>query len=527
MNDYKLWYSAPATGWSQGLPLGNGRIGAVVMAAPLREVWSMTELTYWSGQADPEPAPARGKAVLEEMRRHFMNGDYKEGDRLAKQHLQPGKQNFGTNLRLCEVVIEFVEQGQQPGETGHFRRELDLTAAVAGAVYHGRSGALHREVFASHAGNLVASRIWSSQPGTVSFTLSLVKGTEEFTVAAADGGTLDFESQATEKIHSNGACGVYAKGRVQVIISGGRIHSRDGQLVIEGADEAQIYFAVSTSYRRSGKDWESESRRTLEQAAGKSYGRLREEHIADYREQYDKVNIQLGRSYMADLPTDQRIQSLARGGEDDPQLFALFFQYGRYLTIAGSRADSPLPLHLQGIWNDGEACRMGWSCDYHLDINTQMNYYPAEITNLGESHLPLMRYIEELAQAGRTTARNLYGSPGWVAHVVSNVWGFTLPGWETSWGLNVTGGLWLATHLIEHYEYSRDHGFLERQAYPVLKEAAVFFLDYMCVHPRYGWLVTGPANSPENSFYPGAPRRGSTAAVHGTGYGSDAGAGAV
>jgi alpha-L-fucosidase 2 len=149
---------------------------------------------------------------------------------------------------------------------------------------------------------------------------------------------------------------------------------------------------------------------------------------------------------------------------------------------------------------------MGWSCDYHLDVNTEMNYYPTEITNLGESHFPLLRYVEELAQAGRETARNLYGCDGWVAHVFSNVWGFTLPGWETSWGLNVTGGLWLATHLIEHYEYSQDHAFLENVAYPVLKESAKFYLDYMCEHPRNGWLVTGPSNSPENHFYPGHSR---------------------
>lgn len=214
------------------------------------------------------------------------------------------------------------------------------------------------------------------------------------------------------------------------------------------------------------------------------------------------MDIQLGSSGKEGLPTDQRIRLLAQDQAEDPQLFALFLQYGRYLTIAGSREDSPLPLHLQGIWNDGEACRMGWSCDYHLDINTQMNYYPTEVVNLADSHLPLMRYIEDLSQAGKSTARDLYGSKGWVAHVFSNVWGFTAPGWETSWGLNVTGGLWIATHLMEHYEYSQDRVFLERQAYPVLKEAAEFFLDYMTIHPKYGWLVTGPSNSPENSFYP-------------------------
>lgn len=276
----------------------------------------------------------------------------------------------------------------------------------------------------------------------------------------------------------------------------------DGRLRVSGANEARIYFGVSTVYRRSNQDWETESYSNLRQALTKGYAQLKEDHIQDYRQEYEKVDIQLGSSRKESLPTDQRIRLLAQDQVEDPHLFALFLQYGRYLTIAGSREDSPLPLHLQGIWNDGEACRMGWSCDYHLDINTQMNYYPTEVVNLGDSHLPLMRYIEDLSQAGRSTARDLYGSKGWVAHVFSNVWGFTAPGWETSWGLNVTGGLWIATHLMEHYEYSQDRVFLERQAYPVLKEAAEFFLDYMTIHPKYGWLVTGPSNSPENSFYP-------------------------
>ncbi|MHA6531378.1 glycoside hydrolase family 95 protein [Paenibacillus sp. BAC0078] len=509
MNDFKLWYSTPAQDWSQGLPLGNGRIGAVVMAAPDREVWSMSEVTYWSGQTDPEPASTGGKDVLTEIRQHFFAGDYETGDRLAKQYLQPQKQNFGTNLGLCEVVIDFAGQGQRSGEAGSFRRELDLTNAVAGAVYEGNGATLHREVFASHADHLVASRIWSDHPGGVAFALGLEGGTESFTVLTVDDGTLEFKGQATEAVHSNGACGVWAKGMVRVSVSGGTIHNRDGRFTVAGADEAWIYFAVSTDYRRIGADWESESRYALEQAIAKGYDLLRQDHIADYSRQYGKVNIRLGHSGKASLPTDQRIQLLAQeDGEDDPQLFALFLQYGRYLTIAGSRGDSPLPMHLQGIWNDGEACRMGWSCDYHMDINTQMNYYPTEITNLGDSHLPLMRYIEDLAQAGRATARNLYGSGGWVAHVFSNIWGFTLPGWETSWGLNVTGGLWLAAQLIEHYEYSRNREFLERQAYPVLKEAAAFFLDYMSIHPKYGWLVTGPSNSPENSFYPADPEEG-------------------
>jgi alpha-L-fucosidase 2 len=204
---------------------------------------------------------------------------------------------------------------------------------------------------------------------------------------------------------------------------------------------------------------------------------------------------------------NERRAKFKASGFDDPELFALFFQYGRYLTITGTRIDSPLPLHLQGLWNDGEANKMSWSCDYHLDTNTQMNYFPVEMANLSECQLPLMKYIQYLAEAGKTTATQYYGCPGWVAHVVSNVWGFTDPGWETTWGLNVTGGLWIATHMIEHYEYTLDREFLVKEAYPVLKASAEFFLDYMAVDARNGYLVTGPSVSPENSFFTGGSER--------------------
>ncbi|OKP92560.1 alpha-L-fucosidase [Paenibacillus sp. P3E] len=512
MSDLKLWYSSPAAGWGQGLPIGNGRIGAVVMAAPQREVWSMTEVTYWSGREEAVPGPFGGKEALRRMQGLFMAGDYAEGDRLAKRYLQPEKRNYGTHLGLCEIVFSFESpdrQGEAEKEVeragnmeARFRRGLDLDRAVAHAESQSGGCTVLREVFASHADDVVAARIWSESPGGVSFTLSAAGGTGSFIVRSVNGDTLEFQAQAREQVHSDGTCGVRAEGRIRVAASGGTLNCRDGRLIVAGADEAWIYFTVSTDYQHAGADLQAQSARSLEQAAAKGYARLRADHIRDYRQEFSKVDVRLGRSEISELPTDRRIALLQQNHSGDPELFALFLQYGRYLMIAGSRADSPLPLHLQGIWNDGEACRMGWSCDYHLDVNTQMNYYPAEIANLGESHLPLMRYIEALSRAGRVTARDFYGSTGWVAHVFSNVWGFTAPGWETSWGLNVTGGLWIAMHLIEHYEYSQDLEFLEGQAYPVLKEAAAFFLDYMIIHPAYGWLVTGPSNSPENSFYP-------------------------
>lgn len=244
---------------------------------------------------------------------------------------------------------------------------------------------------------------------------------------------------------------------------------------------------------------ESLCREQMEAAARRTYSKLRDAHTADHRRLFRRVELDLGGAEAAQRPTDQRLAAVRAGG-DDPQLAALFFQYGRYLLIAGSREDSPLPTNLQGIWNDNLACNMGWTCDFHLDINTQQNYWPAEVCNLSECHEPLFRLVESLRAPGRRTAQKVYGARGWVCHVFTNPWGFTAPGWGHGWGIHPTGGIWIASDLWEHYQFTGDKEFLAQRAYSLLKEAAEFFLDYMVEHPKYGWLVTGPAVSPENFF---------------------------
>jgi alpha-L-fucosidase 2 len=503
MREWKLRYSRPASDWRQGLPIGNGRLGAVIHGGIESETWSVTETTFWSGKPEPVNARDSAKDDLERMRQYFFAGDFKRGEALAQEALQPPKGNFGTNLPLCDVTLRFGHQGAD------YVRELSLNDAIALVSYRSGRNTYKREVLASHPDGILASRIWSEQAGGVSFSLAVDGRTNTFRSWTEGHDTIHFHSQATENIHSDGKCGVFAQGVVKVMARGGTVYHEDGVLVVRDADEAIICFAAHTDYGKKVETWTKEASRQVEQALAKGYERLRADHIADHRGLFARVDLELGESGREEWPTDERIRFLGSGQDDDPQLYALFYQYGRYLTIAGSRADSPLPMHLQGIWNDGEASRMQWSCDYHLDVNTEMNYYLTESANLSECHLPLMRFIERLSEAGRATASGLYGCKGWVAHVFTNAWGFSQPGWYYSWGLNVTGGLWLATHLREHYEFSENREFLKELAYPVLKEAAAFFLDYMTVHPKYGWLVTGPSNSPENSFYPGAREAGS------------------
>jgi alpha-L-fucosidase 2 len=228
--------------------------------------------------------------------------------------------------------------------------------------------------------------------------------------------------------------------------------------------------------------------------------KLRQAHIADHQSLYRRVSLDLGQRPppTRQLPTDARRKALENGA-DDPELLALFFQYGRYLTIAGSRADSPLPLALQGIWNDGLASSMGWTDDFHLDINTQQNYWPAEVCNLSECQTPLFALIDGMREAGRTTAREMYNAPGWVVHTVTNPWGYTAPG-GIGWGIFVTAGIWIALQMWDHYTFNADVEFLRTRAYPVLRDAALFFLDYMVAEPKHGWLVTGPSDSPENWY---------------------------
>lgn len=508
MSNMKLWYKKPAQGWPQGLPIGNGRIGNVVLSAPLREVWNITETTYWSGQPEPVQGRSNSQADLARMRQHFFEGDYGGGDRLAKEFLQPQKLNFGTNLGLCQVILDFDHNtgpaaGHHSDESAEplFHWELDLDEAVVRSTCETAGLEMTREVFASHADQVIVSRIRNDGASGVSFRISIEGENGPFQTVVTGKDTIEFQGKAWESIHSNGECGVSCHGLLRVAAEGGQLSCTEDTIIVSGADEVAIYFAVNTDYRQEGESWRLKSALQLDQAIQKGYEGLRADHLADYQPLYARVSMDLGDSEYSNLPTDERIGRFKQGQLDDPALFALFFQYGRYLTISGSREDSVLPMHLQGIWNDGEANKMAWSCDYHLDMNTQMNYFPTEAVNLGESHKPLMQYIRQLSEAGRSAARHYYDADGWVAHVFSNAWGFASPGWETSWGLNVTGGLWIATHMMEHYAYSGDETFLKEMAYPVLKEAAAFFMDYMTVHPKYGWLVTGPSNSPENSFY--------------------------
>ncbi len=492
-----MWLAYPADRWLQALPVGNGRLGAMVFGGPARERLHLTESTLWSGAAAVRDLNPAARESIPAIRNLFFAGRYTEAEELCRKNLLGRGSQFGTALPMAFLEIETTLQA----EISRYRRSLDLDEAIARVEFETGDVMLHREVFASHPAGVIVVRVESSKPGGLSCNIAFGKPRlpGEVTVEA---GSLALNGHAWESLHSDGRDGTRFECQVRVIPEygpeSGEMHSANGKIRVQAANAVTLLIAIASDFR-GGKPEEACSA-SLSTASTQSYQSLREAHIADYGALYRRVSIDLGQGGdLAKRPIDDRRKLLAAGA-DDPELCALFFQYGRYLTIAGSREDSPLPLALQGIWNDGLAAGMGWTDDFHLDINTQQNYWLCEVGNLSECHAPLTALVERLRLSGAQTAREMYGAEGWVAHVVTNAWGYSAPGWGLGWGMFVTGGVWIALQLWKHYRFTGDPTFLREKAYPVLRDAARFFLSYMVEHPTKKWLVTGPSNSPENWF---------------------------
>ncbi|KUL23683.1 glycoside hydrolase family 95 protein [Actinoplanes awajinensis] len=477
MSSSVLYYDRPAERWFEALPIGNGRLGGMVHGGIGTEIIRLSESTAWSGAPTDGDVSPTALRELPAIRRLLFDGKFAEAQQLATEHLPGRPTNFGTNVPLPRLRLDFAEHA-----AGDYRRSLDLDTGLATI----KIGHFVREVFASHPHGVIAMRLSSSRPAAISFSATLDDTVLPGATTTTEDG-LAFSGRAVESLHSNGRDGVAVEIRARFQLDGGTL-SRDGDTItVTGADAVVVLIAAGT-------DWAG-SAQLVFPAAG--YDVLRSAHIADHQRLMRRVSIDLGEPVA--LPTDVRRNRLAEGHRDD-DLIALYFQYGRYLTIAGSREDSPLPLALQGVWNDGFASSMGWSNDFHLDINTQQNYWATESTNLAECHAPLIRFVQRLASAGRRTAREMYDADGWVAHTVTNAWGYTAPGSGIGWGMNVTGGAWIALQLWEHYEYQPDEDYLRDEAYPVLRDAALFLLSYLTPEPTHGWLVPGPAESPENWY---------------------------
>ncbi|MGH9665841.1 MAG: glycoside hydrolase family 95 protein [Bryobacteraceae bacterium] len=494
-----LWFNSPANAFTQALPLGNGRLGAMVFGGTAEERIVLNESSLWSG--GPQDADRADAAqYLPEIRKLLLAGKNVEAEKLVNAHFtcrgvgsNQGRGRhapYGSYQVLGTLHLMFA--GMQPATA--YRRELDLGEAVAHVEYEAGGVHYRREVFSSAPDQAIVVRLTAGKPGKISFD-ALLDRPERFGTTADGSNGLLMTGQLNNGTDGNGM--KYA-ARVRVAARGGEVSVEGGALRVRGADEAILFIAAATNYDgfagRHTADPLAASANDMAKAAAKPYARLLAAHAADYQRYFRRVTLRLGPANAAAEaePTPQRL----RGGAPDPGLAALYFQFGRYLLISSSRPGG-LPANLQGIWADG--LDTPWNGDWHLDVNVQMNYWPAETTNLSELTQPLFALIASLQKPGERTAKLYYNARGWVAHAITNPWGFTSPGESASWGATTSGSAWLCQHLWDHYLFTRDTAFL-KWAYPILKGSAEFYTDMLIEEPSHHWLVTAPANSPENAF---------------------------
>lgn len=482
-SELKLWYDKPAEKWAETLPLGNGRLGGVLYGGVSHEQLQFNEDTLWTGQ--PHEYQHEGAAkYLPVLRQLLFDGKQKEAQDLAMRECmsvplhQKAYQPFG-DLRLSFA--------------GHatftnYRRELDLDSAVATVSYQVGDTTFRRVLLASHPDELIVWRISANKPGQVAFEIEMDSPHKSARATTLGHNQLAMNGQVEQG-------GLKFESRLRVTVDNGSVAFRDNRIVVEKADSALLTLSAATSfvaYNDISADPAALCEKVMRAAADKDFATLLNSHLADYRKLFRRVQLDLGTTRSALLPTDQRLKNLAR--EPDPQLAALYFQFGRYLLISSSRPGTQ-PANLQGIWND--QLRPPWDSKWTVNINTEMNYWPAEVCNLSECHEPLFDLIAQCSVTGRKTAQAHYAAPGWVLHHNTDLWRGTAPINASDHGIWVTGGAWLCHHLWEHYLFTGDKDFLRKRAYPIMKDAALFFTSFLCKDPRTGLLISGPSNSPE------------------------------
>ncbi|MGH8020459.1 MAG: glycoside hydrolase family 95 protein [Opitutaceae bacterium] len=501
-------FDAPATHFTESSPLGNGRIGAMVFGGTLEERIVLNESGMWSGSPQEADRPDAA-AVLPEIRRLLLEGKNAEAEELVNANFTCAGRGsgFGTGANdpygcyqtLGNLRFTFRHDGAD-AEVTNYERELDLATATMSLSYQQDGVRFTREAFVSAPDEVLVFRLGGDRPGSLSFDLAMDRPERSETVALDDH-TLQMTGQLNDG--REGGEGVRYCARVKVFALGGTTAVEGNVLQVRNASDVYLFLAANTDIEtfagRGVANPEKACEEDLERAERKSYDRLREAHVADYRRFFDRVSLRLGSEQeaakFAGKTTLMRLQDFQAGGEDS-DLTALYFDFGRYLLISSSRPGG-LPPNLQGIW--AEEIQTPWNGDWHANINVQMNFWPAEVCNLSELHEPMFKLIESLVEPGAKTAKAYYDARGWVTHLLVNPWGFTSPGESASWGSTVSCSAWLCQHLWDHYLFTRDKEFLE-WAYPVFRDSALFYVDMLIEEPSHGWLVTAPSNSPENAF---------------------------
>jgi len=485
-----LRYERPASVWTEALPVGNGRIGAMIFGGIARERLQLNEDTLWGG-GPYNPVNPQAKASLAELRRLIFAGQYAEAEAFANAHVMATPLRQASYKSVGDLAIEM--SGIADIDATGYHRSLDIDAAVAETHFTAGGITYRREVVASPIDQVIAVRLSASRPGRISCRLSFTSP-EKASRSATDGAdTIVLSGHNDPEGAIPGA--LTFEARLQTQSRGGTIRPDGDALIVEGADEVILLIAMATSYRRYDDvtgDPAAITRAQIGKASARTFAAIVADATAEHRRLFRRVAIDLGRTAAADQPTDLRIRQSETVA--DPALAALYFQYGRYLLISSSRPGGQAA-NLQGLWNDSP--RPPWGGKFTININTEMNYWPAEPTNLPECVEPLIQLIRDIAQTGERTAREMYGARGWVCHHNTDLWRATAPIDGAKFGLWPMGGAWLCTHLWAHYDYNRDKAFLA-SVYPILRGASLFFLDTLQVDPNTGHLVTNPSMSPEN-----------------------------
>lgn len=495
-HDRVLWYRSPAADWDGALPVGSGRLGAMLFGRPGEERVQLNEEHLWAGGHVDRTNPDAGEH-LEEVRSLLLEGRHGRAEEIAERHLLGDPPRIRPYQTLGDLHVE-MDHGpvldSAPPAPEEYRRWLDVRSGVAGVEYQAGDRAVRRECLASAEDDLIAFRV-EPATGTVSLTVTVDRPRDARSATDGDrlrlrGGVLDFPDAEA----GPGGWGVAFEAQVRVRAPGGTVTAVDdaSALRVEDADAVTVLLTAATD--AEGVDPATRCDGLLDRVAGRSYATIRERHVTDHRERMERVAVDFGPAREA--PTDRRLGAIADGDRlaDDPDLAALLFEYGRYLLLASSRPGG-LPANLQGIWN--EECEPPWGSDFHLNVNLQMNYWPAEACNLPECVEPLIDFAEGLRGPGREVAREHYGCAGMVAHHVSDPWGTATPA-DGVQGIWPMGAVWCCAHLYDRFRYGRDERFLRERAYPLMRESARFLLEYLVEDD--GELVTVPAHSPENSF---------------------------
>lgn len=531
MNIERFWYKSPAKKWIEALPLGNGRLGAMVYGRAREEIIQVDESSFWSGCASSDNNRADSRELLSEIREALLQENYEEADRLGHDFVG-NKNQYGTNMPVGNLLLNLSGAEKGPEQ---YERSLDLAEGIARTRFTVDGISFVRETFVSNPAQVLALRMRGSEPFSLQLRYEGIeadvrisgglrevrrtvhgglqsaweerKGREEdgqsceaLQIGKEGGRQLQgfrIWGDAREGLHSDGSCGVHLEGCL-LLEHDGDCRYEAGSVYLTGCRELVCYLDLETDMFL-----QDPGRTALERvysAAGKGYEALKAEHIADVKPLYERVSLSLGEEEKNMAPTDERIARMA-AGEMDNDLCRLMFQYGRYLLIASSRENSPLPTHMGGIWNDNIYNNIDCTQDMHVDMNLQMQYWAAAQCSLPECYAPYFHYLENIVvPSGTRTAKEVYGADGWTAHVVTNPWGFTSLGWGYNWGVFSLGGAWLACLAWDYYEYTQDAAWLAEHGYPLIEGAAAFAADYVFWDEKSGLYMTGPSYSPENMF---------------------------